>query len=360
MKSKIKLALKIALSILVSILLIIIIYVGYVFITYYRIDDNQVLQINDNTSKVLPVNTQISATTYNVGFGAYSPDFSFFMDGGTESVAKSSDEVVKNINGAIDLIKQIDSDILLIQEIDIDSTRSHHIDQYAMFKQGFNNFDNTIGINYDSSFLMYPIFDPHGKSLAGIGTFSKYNMTDALRRSLPITSSFSKFLDLDRCYTVTQMPTDNGKILYVYNAHLSAYGGTPEIRSAQIKMLFDDMQSRIDEGNYVIAGGDFNHDLTGDSMLVLNNIETNEFGWAQPFPHDDLPKDIRFVDEYSGQLTPTCRDCDTGYVHNETTILIVDGFFVSNNIEVSKIENSDNRFEFSDHNPVTINFSLID
>lgn len=39
---------------------------------------------------------EYSALTYNIGFGAYTPDFSFFMDGGKFSWAKSKDSVLKN------------------------------------------------------------------------------------------------------------------------------------------------------------------------------------------------------------------------------------------------------------------------
>ena len=67
-------------------------YLIYLLVSYHRIEDNQELVVEapaDNTSTVanaaLSTDTEYSALTYNIGFGAYLPDFSFFMDGGTSS-----------------------------------------------------------------------------------------------------------------------------------------------------------------------------------------------------------------------------------------------------------------------------------
>lgn len=58
-------------------------YVAYVFISYDRIDDKQKLKVNEpkvkNENVSDEVNTGVEYTigTYNVGFGAYLPDYSF-------------------------------------------------------------------------------------------------------------------------------------------------------------------------------------------------------------------------------------------------------------------------------------------
>ena len=65
-------------------------YIVYLYASYYRIEDNQELvveaPVDDTTTgaaAVLATDTEYSAVTYNIGFGAYLPDYSFFMDGGT-------------------------------------------------------------------------------------------------------------------------------------------------------------------------------------------------------------------------------------------------------------------------------------
>ena len=61
------------------------IYVGYVFKTYYRLPDNLTLEVSRNGANTY-FDDDFSVTTgraymimtYNIGFGAYRKDFSFF------------------------------------------------------------------------------------------------------------------------------------------------------------------------------------------------------------------------------------------------------------------------------------------
>ena len=67
-----------------------------------------------------------------MGFGAYSADYSFFMDGGTESRAWSEERLTANIERIGAFLQQQDADLYLLQEVDRDSTRSYHVDEVAM------------------------------------------------------------------------------------------------------------------------------------------------------------------------------------------------------------------------------------
>ena len=58
--------------------------------------------------------------------------------------------------------------------------------------------------------------------------------------SLIHISSFSKFLDLDRCYSISRIPVENGKELVIFAQHMSAYGNSDAIREAQISKLCGD------------------------------------------------------------------------------------------------------------------------
>jgi endonuclease/exonuclease/phosphatase family metal-dependent hydrolase len=144
----------------------------------------------------------------------------------------------------------------------------------------------------------------------------------------------------------------------LFNVHLSAYGSDESIRTAQIKKLTTDMQKEYEKGNYCVCAGDFNHDFTGDSTLKLNGGESVDFGWAQPFPTELLPKGIKRCDNYTdAQPVPTCRNCDVPYKEGNFTI-IVDGFLVSENVEVKTLKNIDTGFEYSDHNPTYMEFAF--
>ncbi len=83
--------------------LVLVVYIGYLFASYHRIEDNLELEVEvekpaeGNVDETLKTGTEYSALTYNIGFGAYTPDFSFFMDGGKSSWAKSKESVLETV-----------------------------------------------------------------------------------------------------------------------------------------------------------------------------------------------------------------------------------------------------------------------
>lgn len=351
--------LKLLTSVISFVLIVAVVYVCYVFFSYSRIEDNKSLAVSGaGNAETLKSGKEYTVATRNLGFGAYTADFTFFMDGGKESWARSAESVKNCIENATKETVACDPDFILFQEVDTNSTRSYHIDERQMITSALSEYSGVFAENYHSAFLMYPLTQPHGSSNSGMLTLSKYKVSSALRRSLPISESFSKFLDLDRCYSVSRIPVENGKELVLINVHLSAYGGSDEIRKAQMTMLFNEIKDDYEKGNYVVCGGDYNHDFTGTSTQKLNGGETVDFGWAQPFPDDLLPDCIVRADNYTdGKTEPTCRDCDIPYKEGNFTI-IVDGFLVSKNVEITYLENVQTGFAYSDHNPVVMKFLL--
>ncbi len=361
MKKPIKIVLLSILCIVAVLMTTVAIYVSYVVLSYSRTEDSLTLRpVGSGNLSYARTNTEYTIVTQNLGFGAYTPNFTFFMDGGKESRAESAESVKNCISLGAKTVSDLNPDFIFFQEVDTNSTRSFHIDQRNMLNDCFPDMSSVFAENYHSAYLFYPLTEPHGKSNSGIITYSNIGITSSVRRSLPISQGFSKFLDLDRCYGVSRVPVENGKELVLFNVHLSAYGGDDEIRSAQMNMLFSNMQEEYERGNYCICGGDFNHDFTGDSVKKLNGGENTDFGWAQPFPEELLSQYTGIVraDIYDGgELRPTCRNCDIPYEEGNFTI-IVDGFLVSKNVKITGLENIDTKFEYSDHNPVAMKFML--
>lgn len=342
-------------AVILALLLVVIGYVVYFFAAYYRIPDNQTLEIEGEPSDVVPVGRELTVMSLNFGFGAYSKDYSFFMDGGKYSRAYSAEEVEKNLRSAAAAIDEASPDFLLLQEVDERATRSHKVNERAFFTEKMDGFASVFAVNFDSPYLFYPIFSPHGKSLAGIMTFSSFGIVEAVRRSLPIEDSFMKYVDLDRCYSVCRIPAENGRELVLYNLHLSAYTSDGSIANDQLVMLTEDMRGEAAKGNYVIAGGDFNKDLLGDSSEYFG-ISGEEYTWAQPIPEGIIPRELTLI---APSNLPSCRNADRPYEEDgDCFVLTVDGFIVSENVEVSFVETRPCGFEFSDHNPVAMSFSL--
>lgn len=352
---------KILLAVLLILILIVGAYAAYVFITYYRIEDNQPLTAEGQgaAGDTVPTSKEMTLTSWNIGFGAYTEQFSFFMDGGKYSRGFSEEIVKDTVISISDTLKEMQSDFIFLQEVDIDATRSYHIDQRKIMQSALNNMSSVFALNYDSPYLFWPLLEPHGKSVAGILTLSNYDISTGLRRSLPIQTDFAKLIDLDRCYTVSRVPTENGKELLLYNVHLSAYTTDPTIADKQLDMLYEDMAGEYQKGNYILCGGDFNKDLLGDSSQVFG-ISGEDYSWAQSFPFDTVPEGFSLVAPFDQAIpVPSCRNADAPWDPETNFQLTVDGFIVSNNIKVSESLVIDTDFKYSDHNPVQITFTLI-
>lgn len=350
---------KILLGIVAGFLAIVLIYVAYVFISYSRIEDDQALDVEGKAqAAAAKVGTEYTAMTYNIGFGAYTPDFTFFMDGGKQSWAASKESVIDCIDGDIDLLKKHKTDFAMIQEVDFDSTRSYHVDEAQQIRDAFDDMSSTFAVNYHSAFLFYPFYQPHGSSNSGLLTLSDAQITAAVRRSLSISESVSKFLDLDRCYSISRIPVENGKELVLFNTHLSAYGTDGDLHQQQLNKMFGDMQAEYEKGNYVVCGGDYNHDFLGNSKEIFNDEVPEQYSWAAPFPDELIPDHFSKVTDYkSGVTVPSCRNCDKPYGDDCFTVT-VDGFIISDNVECTFVDVIDNQFTYSDHNPVVMKFKL--
>ena len=294
-------------------------YAAYVFGTYYRLPDKLTLEVKRNGANSyfdedfsLVPGEAYFIMTYNIGFGAYRKDYSFFMDGGKSSWGK---------------------------DVDLDGTRSYHVDQLALLNQFMKGYYYDFAQDYDSPFLFFPPWEPHGANKSALVTYSREEISDAMRRSLPISESVSKLVDLDRCYSISRIPTENGRYLCLYNVHTSAYGGSDDYK----------------KGNYVICGGDFNHNLR-------EGQQENAPEWAYPFPRESLPEGFHMgIDSAKDEedvVHNTCRSAETPYDEDTTYTVTLDGFIVSNNVDVNYYQHMDWGYELSDHDPVLMQFIL--
>ncbi len=366
MKKSIKLTLSIIAGVLALILLAAVGYIIYVFADYHRIEDNfdcnviySESRLPDDILLVAETGKEYKIITYNIGFCAYTPDFSFFMDGGDESRAESAESVNEVLGGISDYLNEQYPDFLMLQEVDVNATRSHHINQAEALRTAISGrYFSSFICNYDSPYLFYPFLEPHGKSYAGMMIFSRIGISSTTRRSLPVEDGFMKLLDLDRCYSVSRVPVENGKELVLYTVHLSAYTSDGKVTTEQTKMLIADMKAEYEKGNYVVCGGDFNKDLLGNSSEIFG-VDGSEQTWAQPFPEDMLEGTglslVSSLDE--SNPVPSCRNADAPYSDTQF-VLTVDGFIVSDNVKVASAYIDDLGFEYSDHNPAVMTFVL--
>lgn len=369
-KKKSGAALAVRAIILIFLVLILIIagYVIYLQANYYRIEDHAALEVENNRENVLKAGDTYTAVTYNIGFGAYGLDYSFFMDtgemkDGTKTSGKygkamSLDSVEAHTEGAVGVIEGLNADFYLLQEVDVDADRSYHVNQEDYIKTAMTDYASIFANNFHSAYLFYPFNDPHGAVQAGLLSFSRYQISEAERRSYPVDNSFiTKFTDLDRCFAQMRLPVEGGHELVLINSHMSAYDEGGTIRAQQLELLNSVIAEEYAKGNYVIVGGDFNHAM-GEEVAEGFPSEQKFPAWVAVLTEDDLVDGVRIVRADNELEVPTCRGADIVYTKGVNYTTVVDGFLVTDNVRAAA-ENIDTDFAYSDHNPVKLEFELI-
>jgi len=341
-------------------------YVAYLQINYYRIEDGIELTVCNQCSNIVETGKQYTVMTYNIGFGAYDHEFSFFMDkgrmndgnevNGIYGKGRSKESVERNTHGTKSHIETHNPDFCILQEVDTASTRSFFINQRDIIESAFENYCSVYGENFHSPYLCYPLNDPHGSVHAGLLTLSRYKIDKATRHSYPVDDSFiTKFFDLDRCFVATRIPTDTEKELVLINNHMSAYDEGGLIRQQQIELLRNIIVEEYRNGNYIIVGGDFNHALCGTEKSFASQQQVPE--WVSVMQDSEIPEHFRIVEANNIKEVPTCRSTDIPYSKGINYTSVLDGFIISDNIEAEAF-NYDADFMYSDHNPVIMKFVL--
>ena len=135
---------------------------------------------------------------------------------------------------------------------------------------------------------------------------------------------------------------------------MSAYDEGGKIREKQLDMLLTFMEGEYNKGNYVIAGGDWNHDIADSINTFTSKQKVPE--WVKEINESELPEHFSFAKNTS---VATCRSTDMPYEKGVNYTVVLDGFLVSDNIQIDSIENIDTNFEYSDHNPAYMTFTLL-
>lgn len=343
-------------------------YVLYIVMQYSRIEDGAQLTVENGQAGQMVIGQEYTATTYNIGFGAYNHDFSFFMDSGvmvdgtevtgTNARAQSAEIVQANMAGATAALDDAALDFCLLQEVDVEADRSFKINEVEMLQKSFSDYASVYASNFHSAFLAYPFHEPHGAVEAGLLTLSRYQIDEATRRSYPVDDSFpTRFFDLDRCFSLLRLPVEggDGKELVLINTHMSAYDEGGTIRAAQMEMLAGVLAEEYQKGNWVVVGGDFNHALCGTVEAFPSQQLVPE--WVSVFDDSLLPEGFGVVCADNVNEIATCRSTDLPYVQGVNYSTVLDGFIVSANVSATA-HNMDTGFMYSDHNPVALTFVL--
>ena len=139
--------------------------------------------------------------------------------------------------------------------------------------------------------------------------------------------------------------------MVIITVHLDAYESGNEGRIAQTKEIIDFVNKEYKKGNYLIVGGDFNQELSGKFKKLPEGI------WnPSPFPKEMLTKNIKLYYDKNGKTSVVN---DKPYTGKDAYLSTIDGFLATDNIKIKTIKTqTKENFQYSDHNPVVMEFVL--
>lgn len=337
---------------MLCIVIVFAVFLGYLTVREYRPDEIESVEASKGT-ETLREGDAFSVVTYNTGYAGLSRDEDFFMDGGSKVQPDSSELVTENLDGISGILKELDADAYFLQEVDRNAKRSYHIDEMEYYEEKLG-YEGMYACNFKCDFVPYPL-PPIGRVEAGLVTMTELNVSEASRLALPESFQWPiKTCNLKRCMLETRIPIQGtDRELVLINFHLEAYD-SGEGKEAQTRILAQKLSEEYEKGNYVIAGGDFNQ--TFDGMDTYPILDTKN--WTPGIVSEsDLPDGFSFA---VTDNVPTCRLLNGPYSGNYTDsqVYVLDGFIVSDNLNVTQVENIDTDFQYSDHQPVKLNVVL--
>lgn len=323
---------------------------GMAYLTVREYRPQAVESVEPGNGTGLPAaGDEITVLTYNTGYAGLSRDEDFFMDGGTKVKPGSRELVEGNLAGISSVLKEQDADIYFLQEVDVNSSRTYHINEQTEYEKALA-MDGMFACNFKCDFVPYPL-PPIGKVTSGLVTMTGFKTTQATRISLPESFSWPvKTCNLKRCMLEVRIPLQNtDQELVMINFHLEAYD-SGEGKIAQSRMLAEKLEEEYRKGNYVIAGGDFNQTFEGMDKYP---IHSSEYWMPGVIGSGEIPDGFSFA---VSDNVPTCRLLNAPYSGNyeDSQVYVLDGFIVSDNIEVKSVENIDTDFTYTDHQPVRL------
>lgn len=339
--------------VVVAVVLIFGLFLLYSTATWYNPPEKMVLS-ETQTPDSLSRDSVYSIVSWNIGYSGLGDDMDFFYDGG-KKVRDSYGRTVENIDSITQFLKRKSSKtFIFIQEIDLFSKRSYYTNQLDTFSRQLNEF-HTLALNYKVDFVPIPFSSPYGMVRSGIVIFSHFIPEESVRYAYPGSFGWpTRLFQLRRCMLLNRYPLKGGKELVLINSHMSAFD-RGDMKKQEMKYLKDFISYEFEQGNYVIAGGDWNQSPPGFPLTTFGPDYKSDSFLLTNVPEGFMPERWKWAFD---PTEPTNRYLLKPYKQGETYTCIIDFFLVSPNVEVVKNKTFNLNFRNSDHNPVLMEFRL--
>jgi endonuclease/exonuclease/phosphatase family metal-dependent hydrolase len=361
---------KFLIRLLVGFVVIFLLYVVVVLVhgtlTDFQPEQETTLTPLQESTETVIQDSVLSAAIWNVGYGGLGAESHFFYDSGnmwwagSKMVRSDRAWVERNVQAMAGFVSQTEADFFLFQEVDWSSKRSYYTAQVDSLRLRRPDYSAWFSVNYKADRVPIPILEPwraYGPTHSGLMTLSRIQASRSTRYQLPGNFSWpNRIFSLDRCAAVHRYPVKNGKELVLVNVHNSAYDADGSLKREQMAYLQTFFLEEYEKGNYVVVGGDWNQCPPYFPFDSFMPGRTQGYTQINIDP-DYLPSDWRWGYD---PRTPTNRKTKEGYQPGETFETLIDFFLVSPNVKVRTVKGIAQNFQFSDHQPVWMEFELLD
>ena len=353
------------LGLFLIVLLYLVFVLGYGAATDWQPEPETVPLERPGAEGTVIADSLLTLAIWNVGYGGLGAESDFFYDDGGfffahgKMIRADRELVEKNVAGQSNFAGATPADFYLLQEVDYDSKRSYGINQFENFGNQLPGFHGSFAANYRNDRVPIPIAEPwraYGYVHSGLATFSDVRPREQIRYQLPGAFGFpTRLFQLDRCALLTRYATRFGPDLVLINVHNSAYDSDGSLKRQQMEFLKNLALPEYEAGNYVVIGGDWNQTPPYFPYQKFMDDPEGDFPQIEVAP-DFLPDNWTYAYD---PTRPTNRKTKTPYVEDETFVTLIDFFVVSPNVRVRRVRGVDQKFAFSDHQPVVLTAELL-
>lgn len=292
---------------------------------------------------------RLEITTWNVGYAGLGAESDFVYDLG-EQRRPLNGELVDDNSAAIEAqLQAMQADIFLLQEVAEPSWLTHRRDVLGRIVAALPDHQRTFGPDVNMRFVPPPF-----NLRVGNAIFSRVPLSSAERRGLPLEPNFELGL-FRKGYRMHIVRIDAERSWVIINIHLSSFDSEEDdVRGAQVAALLSFAEAEYARGNHVVIGGDWNLRLAETDFP--HTSDPRFMFWVRDFPQDQVPQGWAWAIDPS---VPTVRGAHQPYVPGENFTLVIDGFLVSPNVRVERVEATDLNFRHTDHHPVTAVFTAM-
>ncbi|MDY0000482.1 MAG: endonuclease/exonuclease/phosphatase family protein [Polyangia bacterium] len=239
-------------------------------LNYWPTPLERVAIVRGQAGAKLRVGERFRLMSWNIQFGA-SRRYHFFYDGGPD-VHAEWEVVQRTLDAQREMIFRAAPDILLLQEVDRDSARTSRIDQLPRLIDGLSFASWASTPYHRSRFVPVPLGRAIGRVDMHLATASRYEMTWARRRALPLLAEplWRRAFNLKRAVLETAIQVEGlAQPLLVLNTHLSAFSRGDGTMARQVAAIMERLAFLDARGIPWVLAGDLNLLPPGDSPARL-------------------------------------------------------------------------------------------